>query len=427
MREPRRDAAQPGEPEDADGGGLSRRRALQGIASVGTLALAGCSSVSLLGGVQPLWRQSLPEAGATGPPAATDEHVLVGAQDKSLYAFGIEDGTQAFEVETGGPVETQPAVPTTGGPYHVHSTDGDLYTVGMEGERLWHEEGQSHRDRVARVGSLLVDLDLFEDTIRGRDAQSGAVRFERPGRVFPFPAVTESVSVAPVDADANQFRLVVFDPADGTVRWRTPPAESVPHFAAEGDLVVTAGGPTVLVTARRGRDGAALWQTNLDTEVDSHFGRPIWFGQHIYLKTRRNDQPDRLLALDRGDGAVRWRQSAGYEIEGVAPTEEGVYVASSVDDPDGGVLARLDRFELDGTRQWQVTTNLQIGGTIEAIGRIGQIAFVASERAVAAFDPAQGDRRWYYEPDGRLHVTATDDGLYVSSRDRGEVARLPTV
>lgn len=424
MHEPRCAPAQSGDSRDSDGGGLSRRRALQGIASVGMLVLAGCSSVSLGGGVQPLWRQSLPEASATGPPAATNKHVLVGAQDKSLYAFGIKDGTQAFKVETGGPVETQPAVPTTGGPYHVHSTDGDLYTVGMEGERLWHEEGQSHQGRVARVGSLLVDLDLFTETIRGRDARSGAVRFERPGRVFPSPAVTDSVCVVPVVTETNQFRLVVFDPTDGTVRWRTPPAESVPHFAAEGDLVVTAGGPTV--TARRGRDGAILWQTKLDVGAYSYFGRPIWFGQQIYIQTQRNDQPDRLLALSRSDGVVRWRQSAGYEIEGVAPTGEAVYVASSVDDPAGGILVRLDRFALDGTRQWQVLTTLQIGGTIEAISRVGQIVFVASEHAVAAFDPRRGNRRWYYEPDGQLHVTATDDGLYVSSRDRGGVARLPT-
>lgn len=403
--------------------GLSRRAVLGAVASAGALALAGCSGLSARREVEPVWQQSLPDASATGPPAATDGHVVVGAQDRSLHAFAAEDGTPAFSVETGGPIEARPAVPATGGPFHAHSTDGDLYTVGTDGERLWHEEGRSSRGRVVRTGSLVVRQDPTTDVVRGYDARSGTVRFEREPSGFLSP--TLAGSVLPLRLGSTRTRLVVFDPADGSVLWETEPRELYPPVAATEDQVVVVQGRTVRM--RRARDGAVQWRTELDADIDPLYRAPVWFGRDAYIRVDTgSDGANTLVALDREDGSVRWRRSAGYEIEGVAPASEAVYVASSVNDPDGGVLVRVDRFAPDGSRRWQVTTDLQIGGTIQATGRLGEILFVASDNEVLALDPADGSRRWRYEPERGLSVATDGDALYVSSRNAGGVARLPT-
>jgi outer membrane protein assembly factor BamB len=165
----------------------------------------------------------------------------------------------------------------------------------------------------------------------------------------------------------------------------------------------------------------------MEATADAPYGRPVWFGTDAYVRVDTgSDGANTLVALDRDDGTVRWRRSAGYEIEGVTPAPEAVYVASSVNDPDGGILVRVDRFAPDGARQWQVTTELQIGGTLHAMGRLGGIVFVASDNAVHALDPADGSRRWRYEPDRGLSAATHCDALYVSSRNAGGVARLPT-
>jgi hypothetical protein len=154
--------------------------------------------------------------------------------------------------------------------------------------------------------------------------------------------------------------------------------------------------------------------------------QPLWVGEGVYLGVRRRDQPDRLLVLDRADGTRRWRRTVGTELEGVAPTADGVVVASSVNDPDGGILVRLDSFTHDGTRRWQTTTDLQIGGTIQTVGRVGAAVVAASDTAVAAFDPDDGSQRWHFNSESyRLGVAVGDERLYVSYRSTGGVARLP--
>ncbi|WP_255152340.1 PQQ-binding-like beta-propeller repeat protein [Halorarius halobius] len=408
---------------NATDGGLTRRQALGALASAGTVAVAGCNVGPLGGGVDPLWEQTLSDASGTAPPAATDSHVLVGTQDRSAYALDVESGERAFDVTTGGPIETRPAVPESGGPYHVHSTDGDLYAVSAAGERLWHEEGTHRRASIGRTGSLLVDVDWHTETVRGLDAASGATRFERTARVYPFPALTESTALFPVSTGDERYRLTAFDAADGTVRWATDPDSTPPYYAVTGELVVTVS--EAGVRARHLDDGSVRWETTLDRDVYSYFGRPIWFGRDVYLQTDRDDEPDELVALDRADGTVRWSRSAGYELEDVAATDEAVYVASSVNDPDGGILVRVDAFGPDGDRRWRTTTDLQIGGTVASFGRVGDVVFAASDRAVTALDSASGERRWRYDPEGRLHVRAAGDALFATARDGGRVARLP--
>ena len=404
----------------------SRRQALASLASAGTLALAGCSLQSVTAGVQPLWERDFSAAAAAGPPAATDEHVVVGGQDTRLHAF-TADGERTFSFETGGAIEARPAVPASGGPVHVHSTDGDLYTVGLSGTERWREEGQARDGWLGRQGSLLVGIDSVEDVVSGYDARDGTRRFQRSGQRYPYPTLSKSACIVPVaDGDGDgDTKLVTLAPTTGERLWESPARDGYPRVVATGDRIATVHNSTVRM--RRARDGYVLWETAVAGEVTNHFGPLLWLGEHVYVRVNRDDGADEFVGINRDTGSIQWRRSVGYELEAVTATPEGVFVASSVDDPDGGILVRLDAFALDGTRRWKTTSDITIGGTVEALGRAGDVLVVASDNELAAYDPANGSRRWQYDPESdRIGVAATDDALYVSSRDTGGLARLPT-
>ncbi|MDS0261046.1 PQQ-like beta-propeller repeat protein [Haloarcula sp. S1CR25-12] len=410
--------------EQQSGTGWSRRRALAAIGSVGTLGLAGCSLPSVTAGADPLWVREFTAASAAGPPAATDDHVVVGGQDRRLHGF-TADGERVFTVETGGPIEARPAVPASGGPVHAHSTDGDLYTVGLSGEELWHVEGQAKNGWLGRRGSLLVGTDSVAETVVGYDARTGTRRFRRPGREYPFPILSDEACILHVDLPDGDGKLVTLAPTTGEVLWESTPRDSYPYIVAVGDRVVTVRDSTVRM--RHARDGHVLWEASVAGKVTSHAGPPIWVGEHVYVRADRDDRPDELVAIDRDEGTVAWRRRVGAELETVTATTQAVFVASSVNDPDGGILIRLDAFALGGTRRWQTTTDIAIGGTVEALGRVGDVLFAASENKIAAYDPASGTRRWQYDPESyRIGVSAADSALYVSLRDSGGIARLPT-
>ncbi|WP_227134779.1 outer membrane protein assembly factor BamB family protein [Halorubellus salinus] len=404
--------------------GVSRRRALGALATVGIAATAGCSLPSLSLGMQPVWVRELEAASRVGPPAATADHVLVGAQDKHLHGFG-SDGDRAFTYQTGGPIDTQPAVPTTGGPVHVQSTDGDLYTVSLDGEQLWTEPGQAEHRWLARRGSLLVGIERETDTITGYDAHDGTRRFQYPRRGYHPPTLTDTVCILPRETPGGAYQLRALDPATGDARWETPTRDVLPNVATDGTELATA--PRSVVRLHRTRDGSQLWETEIPGRIGRGFQSPLWLDTSVYVHVERRDQADQLVALDRSDGRIRWRQPVGYELERVVPTADAVFAASSVDDPDGGIVVRLDAFEHDGTRRWQTTTDIPTGGRVDAFGRTGNVLYAAGGTTAGAYDPTTGERRWRHDPDSyNIAITATDDALYASHQGTAKLARLPT-
>ncbi|MDS0296089.1 PQQ-binding-like beta-propeller repeat protein [Halogeometricum luteum] len=397
---------------------VSRRRALGGIAALGSLALAGCSSLPRLGGVDPEWRREFADASAASPLAVSAAHVLVGAQDKALYGLRRDDGETAFRYETGGPIEARPAASGDDGPYHAHSTDGDVYAVDAAGDLRWREEGLHERGTVASNGSLLAHLDRHIDEVRGFDADSGERRFARDVAGYRLSGLLESTFVFREAAGGDRTRLVAVATEDGSVRWRTEASEWYPGLTADERLVVSDGESTVRAYDPQG--GAARWESTVDAESY----RDPTLGPQVYLQNQRSESADELVALDRRDGSVAWRNTAGYDLRRVTPTDDAVFVGSRVDDPDGGILGRVDRFDLTGRRQWRTET---AAPDAEDLLAVGDSVALSGGRQVVVLDRATGETRWSHEPESysRLHVSAADGRLYVSYVDDGAVARFP--
>jgi outer membrane protein assembly factor BamB len=408
---------------DAHSDGYTRRAALATLGAAALGGLAGCSTVDELTKARPVWRASIADGLNAGPPAATDDRVVLGAQDKRVYAYDAESGSREYVVETGGPVESRPAVSPRDQLAHVHSTDGDLYAVDESGSVAWQEEATNSRGYLYRAGSLLVEHDPVDDRVVGYDAGDGTRRFTREPAAYRFPGLTSDVFVLLVPAGVDERRIVALSPADGAVRWESDPA-LYRDVSVDDDRVVDVTADTV--TMRALADGSVQWQAELDAEIETVYGYGVQFDGDVYLRLRDNDPPGEVVVLDGENGDVRWRRAAGYEVERVVTADDGVYVASSVNDPDGGILVRVDGFDPDGTRRWQRTTDIAIGGTVETCTLVDGLLVVGSDRRIRAYATGDGSPQWHYEPESRLHVHGTDDALYVSYRDDAGIARLPT-
>lgn len=404
--------------------GVSRRDVLGGLTTIGALSIAGCSSLPVGGSnsTAPVWRQDISDASTASPLAVANGQLIVGAQDKALHGFDARGGERSFRFETGGPIEAQPAVPEQGGPYHVHSTDGDLYAVSPAGSRLWQSEGVHERGMIARSGSLLVALDPSGDhrTIRGLDAKSGDERFERAVNTYRLTGFTDELLIVPVPTSADQVRVAALSKRDGSVQWQTDAQSYYPSIVPTGEIVLTVQKSTV--TAREPSDGSVRWQTEVG-EMDSY--RPPALGEQVYLRSHPPNSDSEVVALDRNSGKIEWRRSSGYQIEWVEPTPDGVFVGSEVNDPDGGILARVDCFELDGSRRWKTVTEAP---TMEELVVFENLVVCSAERELVAVERDTGETRWRYEPESysRLSLATHDDSLFVSYIDDGAVAQLPT-
>jgi outer membrane protein assembly factor BamB len=408
---------------DAHSGGYTRRAALATLGAAALSGLAGCSTVDELTNARPVWRASIADRLNAGPPAATDDRVVLGVQDKRVYAYDAESGSREYVVTTGGPVESRPTVSPRDQLAHVHSTDGDRYAIDGSGAVVWQEDGTHSRGYLSRAGSLLVEYDPIDDRVVGYDASDGTRRFSREPAAYRFPGLTSDVFVLPVPAGVDERRLVALSPADGTVRWESDPAQ-YRDLAVHDDRVVDVTADTV--TMRALADGSVQWQTELDAEIETVYGHGVQFDGDVYLRLRNRDPPGEVVVLDGATGDVRWRRTAGYEVERIVSADDGVYVASSVNDPDGGVLVRVDGFAPDGTRRWRRTTDIAIGGTVETCTLVDGLLVVGSERRIRAYAPGDGSPQWHYEPGRQMHVHGTDDALYVSYRNDAGIARLPT-
>ncbi|GGC64518.1 PQQ-binding-like beta-propeller repeat protein [Haloferax sulfurifontis] len=398
---------------------VTRREVLGTLAAVGSLSVAGCSSIPGLGGRRPVWRRDIDGAFMAGPPAVTDELVLAGMQDKALYGLRREDGSTTLRFETGGPIETRPVAPPSGGPYHVHSTDGDLYAVDAAGEELWRDEGTARRARLVRTGSLVAELDFAgsENTLTGYDPQTGDRRFERAVSSYFLDGVTDDSFVVPVPAGGSESRVVSLSPADGSVRWRTEPRRWYSNVAADVRLAAAARDGTL--TAYELSDGSVRWHVPI-----GDVGRTMVLGSQTYLTRDREDGRQELLAFDRETGERLWANPTGYQIRAVEATDDAVFVGSRVDDPDGGILGRVDCFGLDGTRRWRTVTGLP---SLDSLGVTDSRVVAGWDRGFEVLSRESGQTRWSYEPDShsRLSLRVEPSSVFVSYVGDGAVARFP--
>jgi len=171
---------------------------------------------------------------------------------------------------------------------------------------------------------------------------------------------------------------VGLDPDTLRVRWRSAAPDSLK--SAGGVLFEIAGAPHVL-TARRARDGVALWTHPMAEGMY----RVMVDGGAAYVQHDGSG----VVALDLASGAERWHRAGGFLL-----AASGGRVAVETADHEFSVLGA------DGTTQRELKA--------QQVRLDGELAFVVDVdgKTLTAIDLASGAARWHH--DEPLDVVGAD-------------------
>jgi len=426
------------------------------LASIGAVAVAGCTSSDDPSGTEPPTDSPSPVPTPTRTPSPTDVHTGSGTD---------RDGTPSTTETTSPESPTDTDAPTPEGtPTAPDSVESDWPVPGAESGRsnavaaagpteavaeLWRvTAGGGLSDPVLADGTLYVGGD--DGTVRALDATTGESRWTAS---VDAPAGTPRVVEGPVFVPLPG-ELVALAPGDGSQQWRveTPNRRGL-LAAGHGLYWVDESGPTVVALAH---DGSERWRTDIadpwepplfasDDRVflssgpyDNRFWRlDAANGEQLNKDPRRGaDFPAEqcyrdgtVYAVDAffgnvdakavTDAGVGWGQGVppGGEAGGlVSVGPDRVYYTANVDDEPGlTVLSRED-----GSVEWTADLSPTVVGRV-AVGT--ESAVVPTTDGLRAFDPADGSRLWASGvPTGRDVVVADDlvfttvDGSVVAYR-----------
>ncbi|MFB9179790.1 hypothetical protein ACFFX1_16750 [Dactylosporangium sucinum] len=264
----------------------------------------------------------------------------------------------------------------------------DVYGADV-GVKLWQEPLAVGAD--AYLASWVYRARSWH--LQCRDLATGAARWEAPERVIVVAgevAVTEAEPERPGVGGTVVGRAV----ADGTERWRLPPAPIFPERARSFGAVV--GDSLVLVDRGRRLAAAALREEaivaramELDVEPDR-----IDFDDLARAWEREHPPPgEDLVGYDLTGGHERWRYPVEGEIVSVAAGPAAVRAVTV----DAARRCRLERIRLDGQhahRDEPVT--LDAGDEPPAIAYVddAHLLLASATELVCVSTPAPRTVRW---------------------------------
>ncbi len=363
----------------------------------------------------PLWSRRAGEDVGSSPALADFDgdgflDVVLGSNDRSVWAFSGLDGSTLWRFETGGRVESSPAVGDLDGDGQVDvvigSDDGRVYALsGRDGRRLWI------RPTTGRVSSSpgLADLDgdrLTDVVVGSWDKQIHALSGRTGEPIWTFATeggVIGGPAFARLDGDAIpdvligslDGRLYALSGRDGRRLWAGEGTEGIAARPALADLNqdgvpdAVVGTWDAVVQAWSGADGTLLWTYETGAGVNS---------SAAVADLDRDGMPDFVVgADDQTVHAISGR--AGTLLWSVAT---GGAVLSSP------ALHDLDR---DGTPD--VVVGSEDGAVVAVSGTDGTLLWVhfLGERVIASPAVADLDR------DGAVDVVvAARDGTVAALR-----------
>lgn len=158
------------------------------------------------------------------------------------------------------------------------------------------------------------------------------------------------------------------------------------------------------VVALDAADGTRLWE---NADVDA--GDPAVAGEMVYLNGGD------IVALDRGDGSVRWESdldpgertsSHTVAYDGVFVVVDGTLYALEAD--DGSVRWQKDSAVVESSDGDEQESEF-VTGTAAANG----VVYAGTRNGVLAFDPATGETVWQSEITARGDIYATETAILV--------------
>lgn len=187
---------------------------------------------------------------------------------------------------------------------------------------------------------------------------------------------------------------------DGTVYLRE-------RSAKEGDRGggLFGSGPTAdgQVVALDAESGDREW-TYGETGRQSGY-TPLTVADAVYFGHCGDDDCIGLYALER-DGEERWHEHTGVGWKGPFVDDGTVYTAT-----DGGFVQALDA--ATGETNWE--RELEVGGERSRLVDVEDVAYVATDSAIAALERADGTDRWRYDVGEPADAIVLDSTVFEGS------------
>ena len=221
-------------------------------------------------------------------PLVTEDTVFVGTANGNLYALDSEDGCVRWQFDAGANIRT--AVihgrPTGGqAVLFVGTQEGLVHAVdAASGRMLWTSDASDY------PFSMVTGTPLYRD-----------------GRLYvPVSSGELGLAVNPFYG-CCRFRgsVVAMDATNGSILWRTHTIRETPQVSGRHFLFVEEWGPS----------GAPVWSAPA-YDPDGHL---LYIGTGENYSRPASDTSDSIIALDAGDGAIRWvRQFTGDDAFNMA-------------------------------------------------------------------------------------------------------------
>jgi outer membrane protein assembly factor BamB/serine/threonine protein kinase len=349
-------------PTEAEGGRISRRSLIAGV--------AGVAAVGLLAGGWALTRKPSSANAAqnrllwayqTGGPvtsgAAIDGGlVYIGGQDGHIYALHAADGRLARSIPTAGSVLG--AVTASDGLVIAGSTGHRVHAIAtVDGKTGWtYDTGGPVRGQ-ATVADGVVYIGCDDRYFLALDAGDGR-RIWRTLTGGPIRS-TPLAKGLPLELDyvytgSEDGLLYAFDTQSGKVRWhfRADGAMAGGALLNDGSLYTgSAGGSLYEVTS----DGSEIWSFPADGAIT---GTPVSAGGSVYTGSADAS----VYAVDMGTGIKIWSYLTGAPVRSGLAIDGSVLYAGS----DDGYLSAIDIGS--GGLLWRYRTGGAIRSQILAAG-----------------------------------------------------------
>jgi outer membrane protein assembly factor BamB len=309
-----------------------------------------------------VWRASVGDAEVyTFTPAVVEGSVYAASASGWLARFDAASGKQRWRVDTKSPLSG--GVGADSGLVMVGTSKGGVLAYDPNGKLVWRSQVSSEVLMGPRTEEGVVVVRSGDGRIVALDAKDGKLRWEYrftlPPLVLWSPsgvAITHGVILAGLEAG----RVVALKLSDGSVLWEATLAqpkganelERITDIATAPDL----DGEQACAVTFQGRVGC--YNTNRGSLLWSRDASSAAALSHDPATVYMTDARSTVFALDKGTGAVVWKQDKLLARGVSSPTPSGLFVA--VGDFEGYVHF-LDRE--DGAFAVRVSTD---GSAIKA-------------------------------------------------------------
>ncbi len=289
---------------------------------------------------------------------------------------GSDTATQKWRFQTGGDVDSSPAI-GWGGTIYVGSFDHYLYAINLDGTQKW--------------------------------------RFQTAGCVVSSPAIGADGTIY-VGSDDHYLYAINLN---GTQKWKFPTGDRVvwssPAIGADGTIYV---GSCDHYLYAINPNGTQKWRFHTGDYVDT--SPAIGADGTIYVGSWDNY----LYAINPEDGTQKWRFPTGnWVTTSPAIGADGTIYVGSCDH-------YLYAINPDGTQKWRFHTGNEVASS-PAIGAGGTIYVGSLDHYLYAINPEDGTQKWRFQTgdgvnsspaigaDGTIYVGSYDTYLYAINPEDG--------